>query len=228
MFHDTNTPRLRVSPLARHRARDWHIDLAGIAGTGPKGRIVLADVKAGRDRPVTAETQPAPRPTSIAVYAASGSTAAVKSLLDDFSKAGAAIAFEALVLRLVAVAADDCGLREGGAAKIQFERTDGPLACLDMAQRTIGAITRFLAEEDHSGFDDREIDLSVRIDRDTGLTPMLVPLWPGVARRLIVSIDEAAGSYNCLLVYADGLSEAECNLLAALREYLNNPLGGIC
>ena len=37
--------RIKRSPAARHRARELKIDLANIAGTGPGGRIVLADVE---------------------------------------------------------------------------------------------------------------------------------------------------------------------------------------
>ena len=39
------TQRIKRSPAARHRARELNIDLANIAGTGPGGRIVLADVE---------------------------------------------------------------------------------------------------------------------------------------------------------------------------------------
>lgn len=39
------TQRIKRSPAARRRARELNIDLAAIAGTGPGGRIVLADVE---------------------------------------------------------------------------------------------------------------------------------------------------------------------------------------
>ena len=39
------TQRIKRSPAARHRARELNIDLATIAGTGPGGRIVIADVE---------------------------------------------------------------------------------------------------------------------------------------------------------------------------------------
>jgi pyruvate dehydrogenase E2 component (dihydrolipoamide acetyltransferase) len=34
-----------ASPLAKSIARDGNIDLRGVAGTGPGGRIIAADVK---------------------------------------------------------------------------------------------------------------------------------------------------------------------------------------
>ena len=42
---EASTQRIKRSPAARHRARELNIDLTTIAGTGPGGRIVLADVE---------------------------------------------------------------------------------------------------------------------------------------------------------------------------------------
>ena len=42
---EASTQRIKRSPAARRRARELNIDLAAIAGTGPGGRIVLADVE---------------------------------------------------------------------------------------------------------------------------------------------------------------------------------------
>ncbi|MDH0736783.1 pyruvate dehydrogenase complex dihydrolipoamide acetyltransferase [Achromobacter spanius] len=49
-----NTPvpggRLFASPLARRLAAQWHVNLLGVTGTGPHGRIVRRDVESARDR----------------------------------------------------------------------------------------------------------------------------------------------------------------------------------
>lgn len=42
---EISTQRIKRSPAARRRARELNIDLATIGGTGPGGRIVLADVE---------------------------------------------------------------------------------------------------------------------------------------------------------------------------------------
>ena len=55
------TTRIPTSPLARRIARDHGIDLATIAGTGPAGRIVRADVEAAV---AAAEGRPASAPAS--------------------------------------------------------------------------------------------------------------------------------------------------------------------
>jgi len=41
----TGDGRVKASPLARRIARERHLDLAGLAGSGPGGRIVKADVE---------------------------------------------------------------------------------------------------------------------------------------------------------------------------------------
>jgi pyruvate dehydrogenase E2 component (dihydrolipoamide acetyltransferase) len=64
--------QIRTSPLARRIARDHGIDMATIAGTGPGGRIVRADVEAavaaaeGRpvSRPATGPALPPSKPTT--------------------------------------------------------------------------------------------------------------------------------------------------------------------
>jgi pyruvate dehydrogenase E2 component (dihydrolipoamide acetyltransferase) len=53
--------RIKASPLARRIAADKGVDLAGLTGTGPNGRIVKADVeggKAGAAAPVAAAPAP--------------------------------------------------------------------------------------------------------------------------------------------------------------------------
>jgi pyruvate dehydrogenase E2 component (dihydrolipoamide acetyltransferase) len=60
--------RIFASPLARRLAREFGLEVGALAGSGPRGRIVKADVeRAARDAmrepaPVTAATQPEPEP----------------------------------------------------------------------------------------------------------------------------------------------------------------------
>jgi pyruvate dehydrogenase E2 component (dihydrolipoamide acetyltransferase) len=46
----SHASRVSASPLARRLAKDSDVDLAGIQGTGPHGRIVEADVEAAKSR----------------------------------------------------------------------------------------------------------------------------------------------------------------------------------
>ncbi|HUM09710.1 MAG TPA: pyruvate dehydrogenase complex dihydrolipoamide acetyltransferase [Myxococcaceae bacterium] len=56
--------RLRASPLAKRMAREEGLDLAGVQGSGPSGRIVKRDVEAAMGQVGAAALAPAPRPGS--------------------------------------------------------------------------------------------------------------------------------------------------------------------
>jgi pyruvate dehydrogenase E2 component (dihydrolipoamide acetyltransferase) len=52
--------RVKASPLARRIARERGIELAGIKGTGPDGRIIAEDVERGEPAPAAAPDAPVP------------------------------------------------------------------------------------------------------------------------------------------------------------------------
>jgi pyruvate dehydrogenase E2 component (dihydrolipoamide acetyltransferase) len=56
----TNGGRLKASPLARRIARERGIDLRGLTGTGPEGRIVAEDVERAAAAPAYAPAAAAP------------------------------------------------------------------------------------------------------------------------------------------------------------------------
>ncbi len=59
--HDgDNGARVKASPLARRIAKDIGVDLSGVKGSGPNGRIVQADVLAAKDQKPAAAGKPAP------------------------------------------------------------------------------------------------------------------------------------------------------------------------
>ncbi len=57
--------RIPASPIARRLAREAGLDLRAIAGSGPGGRIVEADVLAARERAAAAAAAPVARPAPI-------------------------------------------------------------------------------------------------------------------------------------------------------------------
>jgi pyruvate dehydrogenase E2 component (dihydrolipoamide acetyltransferase) len=61
---DAEGERVFASPLARRMAKQSGIDLSGLKGTGPNGRIVKADIEAAQKGalPETPEAQPEARP----------------------------------------------------------------------------------------------------------------------------------------------------------------------
>ncbi|HKG02905.1 MAG TPA: dihydrolipoamide acetyltransferase family protein [Conexibacter sp.] len=69
--------RVKASPVARRLARELGVDLASLAGSGPSGRIVKADVEAAAAEPQAAPTsQASPPPTAGGSAAAPSAPAA--------------------------------------------------------------------------------------------------------------------------------------------------------
>jgi pyruvate dehydrogenase E2 component (dihydrolipoamide acetyltransferase) len=66
--HDAEGGRIFASPLARRMALQAGIELAGVKGSGPNGRIVKADIEAAQQRP--AAPQPAAPQAAAAAPAA--------------------------------------------------------------------------------------------------------------------------------------------------------------
>jgi len=66
--------RIFASPLARRIAKDAGIDVSAIAGSGPRGRVVKADVESAKEKGVTAPA---------AEKAAPGAAPAVKAMSDE-------------------------------------------------------------------------------------------------------------------------------------------------
>lgn len=74
--------RVFATPLARRLAREMHLDLAAICGSGPRGRIVKADVEHAAARPPSPEPEPVPAlqrtPQSVGVHPVSSLDAVVE------------------------------------------------------------------------------------------------------------------------------------------------------
>ncbi len=67
--------RVMASPLARRLAGEKGIDLAALAGSGPHGRIVKADVEAASAAPKAAATPAAPAPAAMPSGPSAGAVA---------------------------------------------------------------------------------------------------------------------------------------------------------
>jgi pyruvate dehydrogenase E2 component (dihydrolipoamide acetyltransferase) len=76
--------RIVASPLARRMAEQSGLDLAGIAGSGPGGRIVKSDIEAALGKgaaPAAREAAPAPAPAKAAPAPAAAPAAAAQAPL---------------------------------------------------------------------------------------------------------------------------------------------------
>lgn len=69
---DVPTDRPKASPLARRIARERGVQLQGMAGTGPGGRIVRADVEAAAAGPAPTAAPAAPAPVAAPTPAETG------------------------------------------------------------------------------------------------------------------------------------------------------------
>ncbi len=74
--------RIKASPLAKRIAADKGIDLAGIAGSGPNGRIVKADLEGASSR--AASPQPVEGPASPSSAPAAEKSAPLTDAIPDF------------------------------------------------------------------------------------------------------------------------------------------------
>jgi pyruvate dehydrogenase E2 component (dihydrolipoamide acetyltransferase) len=74
--------RVKASPLARRIASELGVDIAGLSGTGPGGRIVKKDVEAASGSTPAPPAAPAPTATSSPAPAASGSPETAKGQVE--------------------------------------------------------------------------------------------------------------------------------------------------
>jgi pyruvate dehydrogenase E2 component (dihydrolipoamide acetyltransferase) len=77
--------RIFATPLARRLAAEAGIDLAGIAGSGPHGRIVQADVAAAKAAPKPAAKPASPAPTAVAATGAAPGVALSKDRVQSLA-----------------------------------------------------------------------------------------------------------------------------------------------
>ena len=174
-----SSERIRASPLARRLARERGLDLAAIAGTGPGGRVVRADVEAAGQAP----------PAGAAAPVAEASPAAATS-----APAAATAAPAAPVAPPAGTAADsDAPARATveGVARAKGETTVEPLT------RTQQTIARRMAES-KATIPDFSIVVDVDMDGCVALRTELKAL----------TADEAP-TYNDMVVKACALALRE-------------------
>ena len=82
----SDAPRLFASPLARRIAGDNNIDLAGLTGSGPRGRILRRDVEAAMSAPAPAAAPAMAAGVTAAMTAASAPAAPGASSLEPNSQ----------------------------------------------------------------------------------------------------------------------------------------------
>ena len=169
----SNTPvpggRLFASPLARRLAAQWHVDLLGVAGTGPHGRIVRRDVESARDRaPVAAVASSAGRPAARSVPHTGMRRAIARRLTE--SKQNVPHFYLSVDCKMDALLALRAQANHGGAVKLSVN--DFIVRAAALALREVPEVNVSWHEdaiEYHAG-----ADISVAVATDGGLVTPIV------------------------------------------------------
>ncbi|WP_454675572.1 pyruvate dehydrogenase complex dihydrolipoamide acetyltransferase [Achromobacter pestifer] len=162
--------RLFASPLARRLAAQWHVDLLGVTGTGPHGRIVRRDVEAARDRaPAVAAAAPlAGRPAARRVPHTGMRRAIARRLTE--SKQHVPHFYLSVDCRMDALLALRAQANHGGAVKLSVN--DFIVRAAALALREVPEVNVSWHEdaiEFHAG-----ADISVAVATDGGLVTPIV------------------------------------------------------
>lgn len=215
-------PRRASSPYARRLARERGLSLEVLKGTGPNGRIVAADI--------AAYAAPAPAAASGPQASALGTTIQLTTLLQllaGFADADTPFTLEDVVLRAAGCALDDVPETSSLAgAPVALEQKTGQLVFADIRKGSLGPLrARRLAAVDAGADQSSEpAALSLKLLAASDIRPMMMPLLPGRAMRLVLAA--GPGSGECLLSFdAAAVGEdAATEFLTRFKAYLELPL----
>lgn len=163
--------RLFASPVARRLAAQWHLDLLGVTGTGPHGRIVRRDVEAARDRAPAAAPAAAPlagRPATRRVPHTGMRRAIARRLTE--SKQHVPHFYLTVDCRMDALLALRAQANHGGAVKLSVN--DFIVRAAALALREVPEVNASWHDDDieyHAG-----ADVSVAVATDGGLVTPIV------------------------------------------------------
>lgn len=165
--------RIFASPLARRLAAAAGLDLAGLTGSGPHGRIVRADVEAARTAPPPPVAAPAPTPTAPVDYDLIPLTAMRRTIARRLTEAKTTIPHFYLTAEVTMDAAIDLrGQLNQRLAPAKLSLNDLILRALALALRTVPEANAAWAEDGLHRF--HAVDLAFAVATPGGLlTPVL-------------------------------------------------------
>jgi hypothetical protein len=231
------TRRLAASPYARRLARERSLPLDTLRGSGPSGRILAADVL-GFVPAAAALTPPdivapaaapfvaAPR---VAVFAASVALNALRDLLAALENAGKAFDIDDVMLRAAGRAFKEApNLTRGADAPVALELTGRQAVFATILEMSLTSlrVARLAALTDNRDEAESPAVLSLRMLPASDIRPVMMPLLPGRAMRLAISISTSGDHAECLLT-ADTASVDEAaavTWLSALKAAIEHPL----
>ena len=218
-------PRRAASPYARRLARERAVALGDLAGSGPGGRVLAADVLAFQAPVVHAAAErPALQPrTSVITFAAPLSLSALCRVTAEAARIGLSIGIEDIASRAARFAMAEV------AGPITLE-VDGRQVLLGAAPGlSIGAERRLrLAALDRGADATAEpAAASLLVLHAVRVLPVALPLLTGRSLRLVLVADLAAQLGHALLC-ADKAALSESGAIAVLGAFvatLEQPLG---
>jgi len=189
--NDDASGRVLVSPIARKLAKESGVDITGIEGTGPGGRIVRRDVQAAPASPVAPPV--AAEPTSTSKELASQEYSSTYSTVPHTSMR------KAIARRLTESKSTvphfylnaDCHVDELMALRKKInESSNVKISVNDMVVRAVAAAFQDVPEANVVWTPDamiryESVDLSIAVSTDGGL---LTPVLRGVEKRTLSNI----------------------------------------
>lgn len=216
--------RVAASPYAKRLARERDIALFDLIGSGPDGRIVAADVL-GYQAPAPSKAPVLAVASTVGAFAATLSLATLETLLAGFAEADTPFDLEDVALRAAGCSLDDVsGATDLPEAPVALETGTSQRVFSGLKRVSLApSRQRRLAADigDESG---EPAALSLRIVRSFGIRPVAMPLKPGRAMRLVLTVEGSSGE---ALISFDSATVSEndaAELLSRFKGYLEKPL----
>lgn len=216
--------RRAVSPYARRLARERGIALDGLRGSGPNGRIVAADITSFVSRPLAPVASAGPQASAL------GTTiqlATLTQLLAAFTEAETPFTLEDVALRAAGCALDDVPESTGiPGAPVALEGTAGQVVLADIRKGSLAPLRARRLAAIATGEDEAShpAACSLRLLTASDIRPVMMPLLPGRAMRLVLAAGPESG--ECLLSFDASLvgEEAATAFLVRFKAYLEIPI----
>lgn len=219
----SSSARTRISPYARRLARERGLPIAQLRGSGPRGRIVAADVL-GYVPPVLPA---AAGGVAVTAFGATLELTALTGLLADFAAAGHRFELADAVLRGLGCALADAIEIEGPETRpVALELEQREVVFTDLHRQSLAplAARRDAAE---SGEGDESGDpamISLRLVTARGVRPVAMPLRGTRPMRLVLAAGETAAEALLVFDAAQVSEDRAAALLGRLKDYLEQPV----
>lgn len=219
--------RRAVSPYARRLAREGDVVLAKVAGSGPGGRIVAADILTHRSQ---AAAIPAARPIAsrapVLTFSAVVSLAGFCRLATEAAGVGLDIPIEDTATRAAQAALST--LADKGTQGIAIEADGRQVMISTASDRSIRVERRLRLEALDRGADvsAEPATASLLVLHSARVAPVGLPLLPGRAARFVLAVDGDREQAHALFC-ADGDVITETQAVAVLEAFaagLEKPL----